>query len=673
MPETKAATTSDLSYDTQASIKLRARLLLAIIFIFFIALAGRLVKLQHFDHNLYAAKNANLIAGKWRWSAWRGDIIDTRGRLLATSIRSHSCAIDPKIVVAQKPGLEWTLTTLAETLDLSPQKLQQLRKRTVKQLPRFVVVQRQVPEIIQRTVREKRLPGVFFPLRTPNSCVFNPARAAKSARGIDGVIHELTRLLRLSATDREHLRKKSRKRRPRFVWIKRHLSEEAYQKARELRLPGVQFPPEYKRSYPNATTGSHIIGFADLDGVGLEGIEKVCNPLLLGLRGSLRVEKDAARRRLVTTPVYADPTQKGLSVKLSIDSTIQMVTEEELNKAVKAFRGPDTTGCALVVNPYTGDILALANYPTFDSNNPTAQPISNRLNRSVATIAEPGSTFKSFVLGTALDEKKVTLDTSFFCENGAWRMSNGRVLHDSHGYGDLTARMILVKSSNIGIAKIAARLGMRRLYRMVRDFGFGEISGIALPAELKGVVHPLKKWTSYSMGSIPMGQEIATTPLQLAMAYCAIANDGELLKPRIVQSVYNSNGKLVKHFGVVRRRRVLTPWAARKLRGVLRQVVTDGTAKRAQAEDCQIGGKTGTAQLPANLAERRAGAMNGYSPTRYAATFVGMAPYQRPVVVVLVQILAPVGSHYGGTVSAPAVRNISVRTLAYLKASQDNR
>ncbi|MCX7934154.1 MAG: penicillin-binding protein 2, partial [Planctomycetota bacterium] len=320
---------------------------------------------------------------------------------------------------------------------------------------------------------------------------------------------------------------------------------------------------------------------------------------------------------------------------------------------------------AVVMSPQSGDILAWACWPTYNPNNPGAAEGRHRLNSIIATVFEPGSTFKPFIWAAALEEKAITPEMRFFCENGAWTMPNGRVLHDVHGYGELTAEMVLVKSSNIGMAKIAALLGAGRLHRWIRAFGFGEITGVSLGGELSGSVHPLSRWTSYSLGSLPMGQEITVTLLQLATAYSAIANDGLLLKPRLVKAIRDAEGGLVHEVPIAVRRRVLQTETCAVLRRILRRAVSEGTGKAANMPEYALAGKTGTAQLKVNAEEYRAG-LRGYSRTRYLSSFVGMAPAEEPRLVIAVAVREPKGAYYGGTVAAPVVRDIARRALLYL-------
>jgi len=406
-----------------------------------------------------------------------------------------------------------------------------------------------------------------------------------------------------------------------------------------------------------------VVGFCDIDGRGREGVEGTWQAFLAAIPAEQEAKRDACRRPMVDNAFAADASRQGHTVELALISAVQRLTEDELGKAVARYRPAGAS--AVVMEPHSGDILAWACWPDYDPNNPGAAESAHRLNSVIATVFEPGSTFKPFVWAAALEENAITPESRFFCENGAWTMPNGRVLHDVHGYGDLTAEMVLIKSSNIGMAKIAGLLGASRLHRWICAFGFGETTGVPISGELSGTVHPLARWTSYSMGSLPMGQEITVTLMQLATAYSAIANGGLLIKPRLIKAIRDAEGRIVHEVPVTPRRRVLRVETSACLRRILRRAVSEGTGKAANMPEYALAGKTGTAQLKVNAAEYRAG-LRGYSRTRFLSSFVGMAPADAPRIVVAVAVREPQGAYYGGTVAAPVVRDIARRTLLYL-------
>ncbi len=574
-----------LTYDFGRRIFFRGAFFLSFIIILLGVLAWRLYEIQLVQHEELTGSVEGYVKSNITWTPRRGRIFDTRGRDLAISVKTPSCAFDPKLADLQGVDRMEVVGKLARTLQLTP---------------------------------------------------------AEMDRVYSGVM----------------------KKDSRFVWVKRRLNSEEIEAVQALNLPGIHFPVEYTRCYPQGKTGSQVLGFSNIDGKGMEGIERTCDSILRGLGGTRGVQRDAVGRKLADTGSALVSVEPGLDVELTIDSYIQDLTERELEKAV--IENEASSGAAVVMDPATGDILAMAGYPYFDANYPAEFPARNRLNPIVASVFEPGSIFKSIVMSAALEQKVVTPTTEFDCEGGAWRMpENGRVLHDTHGYGVLPVATILVKSSNIGMAKIAALMGKEKLYQGLRKFGIGSRTGVPIAGELNGTLRDAGKWTSYSMGSIPMGQEVTITPLQAVTAYSAIANGGVLLKPRIVKNIY-SQDILEEAVPVTPVRRVISPEVSQQILQMLKDTVEEGTGKRARSEMYTVGGKTGTAQLACNTAEIAAG-HKGYSPNRYIGSFIAVAPIENPQVVVLVSVREPKKSHYGGTVSAPAVKNIIDGVLNYYK------
>jgi cell division protein FtsI/penicillin-binding protein 2 len=435
----------------------------------------------------------------------------------------------------------------------------------------------------------------------------------------------------------------------------------------QAKLPGVILFDDYVRHYPLKFVGAGVVGFTTNDGTGLEGIEKYADLNLRGAERRREIARDGLGRTLSASGAGAQTAAPSQSVVLTLDAYIQAVAEEELARGVAQFAARD--GCAVVLDAVNGDVLALAGFPAYDLNHARETAPEYRLLSAIASTFEPGSIFKPVVIAAALEQQVVTPTTDFFCENGAWTMpGTKRVLHDSHPYGNLTTTGIFVKSSNIGVAKIAARLGMEKLHRAITAFGFGKPSGLPLGGELGGKVFPLEKWTSFSRGSVPMGQEITTTPVQMALAYCVFAADGTLPAPRLIRELVDAQGQPLATIPVQKRRRVLSPATAKIVREMLAATVRDGTGKHAKSELYDLGGKTGTAQLAVNAAERARG-LKGYSPERYVGSFVALAPIAQPKIVTLVSIREPnkTQGYYGGTVAAPAAKAIVERTLQYLQ------
>lgn len=496
------------------------------------------------------------------------------------------------------------------------------------------------------------------------SCAIDPKLCNRAEGGLDSVLRDLGVVLALSPERLALIRRRARREGCRFVWVKRNLKETEREALGRIELPGVVRVRGYRRFHPGGRLAGHVLGFTDIDGKGLDGMERVCEAVLKGLDEKQPILRDALRRPLTETSEALASRRSGMDVRLTLDATIQAIAERHVDAAFNKWRA--SAVCAVVMEPCSGDVLALVNRPDYHPDRPTLDPTAHRLNQAVSTVFEPGSIMKPIAIGKVVDAGLATWSTTFHCENGAWRMPGGRVLRDTHGYGPLSVEMILVKSSNIGTAKVAALLGPARLHRALTDFGFGRSTGIGLPGEIGAQLHPLRKWTSYSMGSVPMGQEVTVTPLQITTAFCAIANGGMLLKPRIALDIREENGAVVHAAPVKPVARMLRPETAARLRAVLRKVVTHGTGRRLKQATYEIAGKTGTAQLAVNAEEYAAG-HRGYSPDRYVGSFIGFAPYDNPRLVVLVSVREPKGAYYGGTVAGPAVREILDESLRYLR------
>ncbi len=442
----------------------------------------------------------------------------------------------------------------------------------------------------------------------------------------------------------------------RFVWIKRRLSEVEWIAIERLKLKGIHSRFEYKRVYPNNELLSHVIGITDIDGNGIEGIEKVYDEILKGESGFHEVEKDGLRRQIININNASVQPRDGSGVRLTIDKVVQQYVEEEVEAAFVS-RTPQSI-MAVVMKTSTGEILAMANRPTFNPNNFSKYPASVRRNRSITDCYEPGSIMKPLIVGALFNHSLVSPDDEIFCHNGTYRMGR-RLLHDSHPYGNLTVANVVVKSSNIGMAQLAAKLDTKTLHSYLSSMQFGAKFNINLPGQTNGILRPLSTWTSYSVASIAMGHEIAVTPLQFVNAFCSIANGGKLLQPTIVKAIVTNDGeKVEKEFNVpVVIREVMTrSVACDMLTPILVNVVNNGTGKKAQLDDYQVAGKTGTAQK-----------MDGkvYSHEKYVGSFVAYAPAESPEICVLVMVDEPKGAYYGGTVAAPIVKNILKRALDY--------
>ncbi|MBI4431985.1 MAG: penicillin-binding protein [Candidatus Omnitrophica bacterium] len=439
-----------------------------------------------------------------------------------------------------------------------------------------------------------------------------------------------------------------------FVWIARKISPAKSEAVKRLKVDELNFVKESQRVYPKGETACHLIGFTDIDNEGLEGIELYYNSFLKGVPGWRLAQKDAKQRELISKEVEMAAPVDGYNVHLAIDEVIQSLTEKTLADTCRKYNA--LGGSIVVLDPATGDVLAMANYPLYDLNHAKKSSMEARRNRSITDIYEPGSVFKTITLAAILENKTFGLDEKFFCENGAWAVA-GKVLHDHRGHGMMTYREIIEKSSNIGTVKGAMRLGPEKLYKMMRQFGFADKTGVALAGEVNGLVPHPKTWSRSSIINIPIGHGVAVTSIQLAAAFGAIANDGILMKPRIITRIDDELGNIMREHQPEAVRRVISKEAALQARTVLEGVVSRGTGKKAAVPGFKAAGKTGTAQKI--LAD------GSYSHDHFIASFVGFVPYDEPRLVISVSIDEPHPVYYGGDVAAPAFSKVAAGVLSY--------
>ncbi len=398
-----------------------------------------------------------------------------------------------------------------------------------------------------------------------------------------------------------------------------------------------------------------MLGFVGLDAKGLAGVEQVYNAALTGEEGKRLLNADAKRRPFESEGL--DP-RDGRTLVLTIDQTVQYIVERELAAALE--RTQAKSAAAIVLEPHTGEVLALANAPSFDPNDAGGATLEQRRNDALQNIYEPGSTFKIVPFTGALEEKLITPETRIECPGSI--SLPGRVVHD-HAHGSLTATEALAKSSNVAAIKLGQKLGNDRLYEYIRRLGFGTKTGVELPGETAGLIRPVSKWQPGSIGSIPIGHEVGVTPLQMAAAYAAVANDGVRVAPHLVREVRDAEGKTVER-AEPESHRVVSAETARLLRRMMEEVTLKGTARAAQLEGYTAAGKTGTAQ---KIDPRT----RAYSQSKYVASFVGFAPLENPAVVIIVVIDEAVGLHQGGQVAAPVFREIANQVLPYLDVMPD--
>ncbi|MBA2527077.1 MAG: transpeptidase family protein [Pyrinomonadaceae bacterium] len=445
----------------------------------------------------------------------------------------------------------------------------------------------------------------------------------------------------------------------RFLWLARRLSADQAGRIRGLGLPGVHFRTEPKRFYPNGSLAAHVLGFVGLDGAGLGGVEQVYNKQVSGEAGKLFVEKDSSGNAYES---FELPSKPGQTIVLTIDQSVQYRAEQALVAAVKKSRAK--SGTAIVLDPHTGEILALANAPTFDPNNVGAVWPEARANWALQYIYEPGSTFKIVSFSAAIEKGLAKPEDRIDCQMGAITIA-GRTIRDHKAFGTLTIAEALAKSSNVAAIKLGLRVGDLTMHEFITRFGFGSRTGIELPGETPGLLRPVTRWQASSIGSIAIGQEIGVTPLQMAAAFGVLANDGMRVAPHLVREILTSSGTSVYRSNP-EQRRVVTPETARALRRMLEEVTLNGTAKLAQLDGYSAAGKTGTAQKIDPKTKT-------YSRTKHIASFVGFAPVENPAVVVIIVIDEPAGAYHGGDVAAPVFREIAEQILPDLGIVPDTK
>jgi stage V sporulation protein D (sporulation-specific penicillin-binding protein) len=444
----------------------------------------------------------------------------------------------------------------------------------------------------------------------------------------------------------------------RFVRLKRHLADATADRIAALRLRGVGLQLEPARRYPQGTAAAQTLGFVGAEATqpGLAGLEASFNRVLSGHNGRLVAEIDARGALIPGRRIKEEPAADGSSIVLTLDARLQEIAEAQLAQAVETYSARG--GTVVIMDPHSGEILALANLPSFDPNTPLESPPETWVNPAVTYAYEPGSTFKLITACAALEEGAVSLDDTFYC-HGALQVGT-HTIHCAHNaHGMLTLAGIIEKSCNIGAATVALRLGSKRLLKYVKRFGFCAPVGLGVGAEATGFVPEPKteNWAQITLANMGFGQGITVTPIQLLSAYCTVANNGIRPRPHLVKRIVNADGDTVKEYHYAGQR-VLSPTVARTVREMLVQVVEAGTGKAAQIAGYRVAGKTGTAQ--------KACPGVGYASGKFTGSFVGFFPADQPKLAVIAVIDEPAGAHYGGVVAAPAFREIAVQSMAYL-------
>jgi len=587
--------------------------------VLFGGLAGRLVWLQVVEHDYYKAVAWTNLHRVFLQEPPRGEILDARGNTLAKCepvkrVFANPSYIGPyagEIAHVLAPLLEWNEAQLAERLQ----------------------------PIISTNKQGSRVTNAYVNLKR------------KLALSRWQQVTQAMARLNLAPTDRKLPR-----------------STAAF--FRNLRFHAVYAVDHQQRMYPSGELACHVLGFVQdeerefndrsvIELAGRDGIELWMNQKLTGTRG-WRVTKTARGIELVAAREQDVEPRAGLTVVLTLDMMVQHVVETELSEAMKNHT--PVSASAVVVRPRTGEILAMATLPNYNPNQPSAVPVEARRNRVISDTVEPGSTFKIVVVSGALNDQMVDLENRFDCEHGAFHYM-GRTLRDHERYGVLSVREIITKSSNIGAAKIGLQMGASRLYDYIRAYGFGSKTGITLPGEVLGIVHPVKAWDKLTITRLPMGQAISVTPLQMVMAMCAIANEGRLMHPMLVRRLQDHGGRSYMECPPQVTRQVLTPRAAKDMVAALKTVVSkEGTGAKAVLDHYTVAGKTGTAQ--------KAG-VGGYLPGKYVASFLGFFPADDPELCIGVFLDEPHNGYYGGQTAAPVFKRIAEQVAQYLSIRPD--
>ncbi|MGD0744092.1 MAG: penicillin-binding protein 2 [Verrucomicrobiota bacterium] len=600
----------------------RLWLLLLLLGAAFAGLGYRLVDLQVLRHD-ELARMAELNTERDFFKApRRGNILDVNGNLLATTISVKTVCANPSLIGNQQAAVA---RALAPLLGLGEGDL----------------YQRLIPRIRKNEKGEAVTNGLYY------------VRLQKN------VPDETWQKIQMAMTNLS------------FGVDESKLSKTNRAFFSNLRQSAIFAEASQLRVYPNGPLAAQVLGFVGSDEVklngagvsrisGRDGVELVLNSALSGVAGWRVTETDRQRRELVALRDEDVQARDGLNVVLTLDSAIQHIVETAMADAMQKHTPISITG--IVMRPGTGEILAMATLPNFDPNNPGAATADARRDRVVCDVMEPGSTFKVVVVSGALNDGVVHLGDTFNCEEGHFAYA-GRVLHDHEPFGMLTTKSIITKSSNIGAAKIGIRLGPDRLYDYATKYGFGEHTGVPLPGEVNGILYPVKKWSKVSIAQIPMGQGVAVTRLQMLMAMGAIANDGWLMRPMLVNRLEDRGGDMVQQYAPQRVRQVISDATDKLMIEALKTVVSpEGTAPGAAMRDYTAAGKTGTAQKVGP---------DGYERGKYFATFIGFFPADDPQLCISVVMDEPKEGYYGGQVCGPVFREIAERCASYLNIPPD--
>lgn len=601
----------------------RAILLLGLLAAAFAGLGYRLVDLQVVRHDELSVKAEQNTQREIRQQARRGDILDIHGDILATSVPVKTVCADPTLIGTQ---------ALAVAHVIAP-----------------------ILQLNEAAIAQRLTPRTFVTKNSAGETVTNESHYVRLARNVTEPIWDRIYGAMTNFTGDMGGRK---------------LTRQEAEFLRNLRWHAVFAEADQLRIYPQGSLAGQVVGFPAIEEtnvggrfvstiVGRDGIELAMQKQLSGVAGWRVTETDKERREIVSLRDEDVSARDGLSVVLTIDSAVQHIVETALADALQQHTPKSITG--IVMRPRTGEILAMASLPNYDPNQSGTISPETR-NRVITDVVEPGSTFKIVVVSGALNSGVVKLTDEFDCEHGHFAFA-GRVLHDHEALGVLTTEAIITKSSNIGAAKIGIKLGADNLYKYAWSYGFGQRTGIPLPGEARGILHPVKDWSKVSIAQIPMGHGVAVTRLQMLYAMAAIANNGWLMQPMIVDRLQEHDGNVVERYTPQRVRQVISEEASKQMIEALKTVATkEGTAAEAALKEYVVAGKTGTAQKAENGA---------YVSGKYVSSFIGFFPADNPEICISVVMDEPKEGYYGGKVCGPVFREIAERCASYLNIPPD--
>ena len=545
-------------------------------------------------------------------------------------------------------GTVWALIIVARLFQVQILDHGRMVKEAQRQSDRTITVKARRGSIVDRNGRPFAISVDAPSIYADPSAILDP-RAASTALG---------RALGYSAAEQKDLLALLRHDKS-FVWIKRQVDPATARAVRELRLEGIGFETESRRYYPKRDLLAPVLGYVGLDSQGMAGLEYSLDEDLRGREARVSVRLDARRRPI--GEIQKPPTE-GRRITLTIDERIQHITETALMQSIRETGS--LSGVAVVLDPRTGEVLAMSSLPSFNPNRFAAFHERDRVNRAVADAYEPGSIFKIVTAASGLQEGVVSPLEVIDCGNGKFEIA-GVTINDHAVYQSLTFQDVIAKSSDVGVIRVAQRVGEQKFYEAMRAFGFGARTGIGLPGEAAGLLRPPKNWSALSLPSLSFGQELGVTAIQMASAAAVIANGGYWMKPYIVKRVEEPTGELVRESSPVAERKVIEPEIADRVMALLREVVLTGTGKRAKVEGFDVAGKTGTAQ--------KVDANGRYSMIDHVASFVGFIPASRPSLVILVSLDTPRGAHNeGGDVAAPLFARIASEAARLLAIAPDD-